>query len=264
MVEGEGSAFAHPELVEFFSHGRCRPEDLYPSERRFLPWLAARTGSVLDAGCAAGGFADIWRHFEPTVRYVGTDVSPPLVEAARRLRPEHRFDVADTVDGLPFSDRSFDTVQALGWLHWETRYEQALVELWRVAADRLFFDVRLRPSGSGTMVGEQRLAYAGEWDGETRTPYVALDMDEFLGLVAGLRVGRVLGYGYEGPLDGSVVGVPDPVCFATFVLERSGPADGEVPLVLEVPWEVDVSSTFVVTADLDGAMVGGDREGASR
>ena len=61
----------HPDLVEYYSAHRDKAEDLYPSEARFLPWLAGRTGDVLDVGCGAGGFADVWRHFNPGIRYGG-------------------------------------------------------------------------------------------------------------------------------------------------------------------------------------------------
>src|SRR5204862_434647 len=57
----------HPQLVDFYASHRSRPEDLYPSERRFLPWLAGQSDRVLDAGCGAGGFAGIWRHFNPVI-----------------------------------------------------------------------------------------------------------------------------------------------------------------------------------------------------
>jgi hypothetical protein len=30
----------HSQLVDFYTQARCRPDDLYDSERRFLSWLA--------------------------------------------------------------------------------------------------------------------------------------------------------------------------------------------------------------------------------
>ncbi len=112
----------HPDLVEYYSAHRDKAEDLYPSEARFLPWLAARTGDVLDVGCGAGGFADVWRHFNPGIRYAGIDTSGPLVASARERHPDLRFEQADCLDGLPLADGEAGVVAALGWLHWEAAW----------------------------------------------------------------------------------------------------------------------------------------------
>jgi SAM-dependent methyltransferase len=217
--------FEHAQLVDFFTENRCKPEDLYESERRFLPELARGAESVLDVGCAAAGFADIWRAFNPGVRYTGADVSVALVEAARRLHPDSEFLVADAAAGIPLPDRSADVVQALGWLHWERRYALALRELWRLTAHALFFDVRLH-EGAEDVVGAQAIAGGGT------TPYICASWPRFADLALSLQPARVRAYGYYGPPAESVSGMPEQVCFATFVLERG---DGPRTLDLELP-----------------------------
>ena len=42
------STFSDPGMLEFFSDSRRLPEDLYPSELKFLPWLASESKTVLD------------------------------------------------------------------------------------------------------------------------------------------------------------------------------------------------------------------------
>ena len=217
----------HPDLVEFYTGHRDGPDELYPSERRFIPWLAGESGSVLDVGCAAGGFAAIWRHWNRDLTYAGVDVSEPLVEAARRLHPDCRFEVADAACGLPFGDGEFDAVQALGWLHWEPRWERALGEMWRVCGGRLFFDVRLLIEPQR---GEQRLALSGEWDGETTVPYLCLEWEGFARSLLALEPGAILSQGYLGRPSDTVTGVQGEICFATFVLERD-PSSTHAPLV---------------------------------
>src|SRR6185437_9955748 len=81
----------------------------------------------------------------PLITYTGVDVSGPLVAAARRAHPEHEFLQADCADGVPLPHGYADIVSAMGWLHWETRYAQALAELWRLTARYAFFDLRLTP-----------------------------------------------------------------------------------------------------------------------
>ena len=223
----------HPDLVEFYTGHRDSPDELYPSERRFIPWLAEESRSLLDVGCAAGGFATIWRHWNPDLAYAGVDVSKPLVEAARRLHPDCRFEVADCAEGLPFADEEFDAVQALGWLHWEPRWARALSEMWRVAERRLFFDVRLLPEAQQ---GEQRLALSGEWDGETTVPYLCLAWQDFAQTLLSLEPGSILGQGYLGKPSDTVTGVQGEICFATFVLERD-PSRTDAPVVaVDLPY----------------------------
>lgn len=230
-----------PGLVTFYECHRNRPEHLYPSERRFLPWLAAQAGSVLDVGCATGGFSNVWRHFRPGLSYAGVDVSAPLLARARELHPDLPFLMANCADGLPLAEAHSDVVQALGWLHWEPRYATALVELWRVTRRWLFFDVRLVEGEDDLTSGTQRLSLVNgaAADAAHETPYICCAWPRLTRLLVGLQPATVLGYGYWGPPADSVQGVDRQVCFATFVLER-GPATGPAaPLVAALDLPLD-------------------------
>lgn len=234
----------HPDLVAFYRKHRNQPEDLYPSERRFLPWLAAQAESVLDVGCAAGGFAAIWLSYNAAVRYRGVDRSPALVAGAGELHPESSFLVGDCAEGLPLPDGSATVVQALGWLHWEPRYREALAELWRLAGRYAFFDVRLVDRDDDA-VGQQRLALVGEWDGATTTPYICLSWRRFAAELLSLGAARILGHGYFGSPADTVAGVEGNVCFATFVLEK-GDAAPAVCLDLPLAWPAGLRDTVTV------------------
>jgi SAM-dependent methyltransferase len=203
------------DLVPFFAERRNRPEDLYPSEARFLPNLAAGAQSVLDVGSATGGFVDIWRAYNPTLRYTGVDVSPALVTAAREAHPDVDFVVGDAAAGLPLPEASADVVAALGWLHWEPRWQAALAELWRLAGRSLFFDVRLH-DGTDDLVGAQAIP-GGE------VPYLCLAWPRFRDALLELGAGAIAGYGYTGAPSDTVKGMPETICFAAFVVERGTP-----------------------------------------
>jgi len=80
----------------------------------------ARLGSrevALDVGVGTGDVAfGLLDASDPSARVIGVDVSPLMLEAARRRaegRGERRFAaLLATVDGLPFADASFDRVVA--------------------------------------------------------------------------------------------------------------------------------------------------------
>lgn len=224
------NAGEHPlesaQLVEFFSGHRNRPEDLYPSEQRFLPELAAGAQTILDVGCAAGGFVDIWHAYNPALHYTGVDVSASLVAAARGLHPEESFLVGDCAEGLPLPDGAADLVAALGWLHWEPRYARALRELWRLTGRSLFFDVRLL-DGPEDVVGTQEIP-GGE------TPYLCLSWPRFAKLLDELAPGSIRACGYLGPPATTVQGMPEEICLAAFVLDRGEPP---LDLSLDLPLE---------------------------
>jgi SAM-dependent methyltransferase len=239
----------HPDLVEYYAAHRNRPEELYPSERRFLPWLAARAQSVLDVGCGAGGFLEVWRAYRPTLAYTGVDLSEPLIHAARANYTGQDFVQADCVDGLPLKDGFADVVAALGWLHWEQHYERALWELWRVTGRYLFFDLRLIDRAAVSASGTQRLALIGEWDGHTTVPYICASWPTVAELLEQLEPARILAHGYWGRPAGTVVGVDGEVCFATFVLERAHPGTRsrlEVALELPLDWPSTADSAVTV------------------
>jgi SAM-dependent methyltransferase len=227
-----------PKLVEFYSTHRCKPADLYPSERRFLPWLALNAISVLDVGCAVGGFSQIWKYYRHDIVYAGVDLSANLIKVAQSLYHDCEFSVANPVNGIPFPDITFDVVQALGWLFWEFKYEESLEEMWRITRRWLFFDVRLVSTEDDAQVGEQRMTYGDEWDGQSVTPYLTLSWFQIVRMMLKLNPKTIMGYGYMGKPSSDVVGIRDEICFGVFVLEKRDSQDIENTTVcVDLPWD---------------------------
>jgi SAM-dependent methyltransferase len=231
----------YPELVHFYTTHRCAPKDLYPSERRFLPWLADNVASVLDVGCAAGGFENIWKYYNSKIDYTGVDLSSILIEAAKELHPNSKFIRADPVVGIPLNDSGHDLVQALGWLFWEPKYKKALSELWRLTNRWLFLDIRLVDSPANAQTGEQHMEFGVDWDGETTTPYLTVAWPEFAKILLELKPASVFGFGYMGKPADNVVGVTNDVCFAVFAIERSVSNEEKLTdFCVQLPFEIPV------------------------
>ena len=141
-VVDEQRAWLSPESLDYYRRHRQTPDDLYPSERFFLPDVLRQVDSMLDVGCAAGGFSEIVRALNPRVRYVGVDISPAFVETARAEHPHAEFLPGD---GLHFStpEGSFDLVHSSGVLHLNLRFRDMIAAMWQQTRRFLLCDLRL-------------------------------------------------------------------------------------------------------------------------
>jgi SAM-dependent methyltransferase len=99
--------------------GRRGPEALAPLAAA-LDRLERPPATALDLGTGTGKGARLVAERFPDCQVVGVDLSPRMVEEARRLLPESlagrvRFDVADAA-ALPFPDGAFDLVLLLNMI----------------------------------------------------------------------------------------------------------------------------------------------------
>jgi SAM-dependent methyltransferase len=95
----------------------------------FRSLLPAPGRTTLDLGCGEGRFARALA--AEGHRVTGVDISPELVERARRADPDGTYDVADAED-LPFEDGSFDLVVAFNVLSCVADVGRAVAEIARV------------------------------------------------------------------------------------------------------------------------------------
>lgn len=228
----EQRVWASPDSLDFFARERCAPEDLYPSERVFLPGAVGRAATVLDVGCACGGFASIMRAFNAAIRYTGVDIVPEMLSRARDRHADDAFVVADG-GRLPFADRSFDLVHCSGTVHLNSDYPALIADMWRVANREALFDMRLTegPSQKGVF----RVDFAATGRGGV-LPYHVVNLEDARALIDALpdTPRRVRLSGYPHPASGNA-DLPEgtSVIMAFLLLERSAPAAG---------WEIRIGS----------------------
>jgi glycosyltransferase involved in cell wall biosynthesis/SAM-dependent methyltransferase len=94
------------------------------------------TSSVLEVGSGHGYLADLLRHHQPALRYVGVDISWEMCRLARSRHPGRRLVVGDAI-ALPFADRSVETVLDAATLMHVPDWRAALREEARVARSHL-------------------------------------------------------------------------------------------------------------------------------
>ena len=88
--------------------GRISDERLAPM-RVALDALIAPPASVLDLGTGTGRVARVVAERWPDAKVVGVDLSPGMIDEARRIGGRVHYDVADA-SALPYDDGAFDLV----------------------------------------------------------------------------------------------------------------------------------------------------------
>lgn len=113
--------------------------ELWPLGKRIIERVGVRPGErVLDVACGTGNAAI--RAAQAGGRVVGLDLTPELLEAARRRAAEAGVEVEwvqGDAEALPFANESFDVVVSILGVMFAPRHELAARELARV----------LRPGG---------------------------------------------------------------------------------------------------------------------
>jgi ubiquinone/menaquinone biosynthesis C-methylase UbiE len=219
--------------IRYYSSHRNSVADIYESEKFFLSKVLKPGDSILDIGCATGGFVNIFRQYEPTVSYTGVDISAEMIHQARILHPGIHFEVADG-DNLPFENNSFDIVFSSGALHMAPNWREMLAEAWRVAKKYFIFDVRLKtdpPTIEDIRQSFEKIAFSGRWDGKTIVPYIIIDVKMFKRTVDALRPAPSVQqiYGYYHRVSGMTVTPERQVCMTMCCLVKDS-ANGKKDL----------------------------------
>ena len=116
--------------------------------RRLVSFAAPSPGQrVLDVACGTGVVAREISEHVGQGHVVGLDLNPAMLEVARRLDPQIRWEQGDAA-GLPFKDGSFDLVVSQAALMFFPDRVAALREMGRVSAGDVVVQVPGRLSRS--------------------------------------------------------------------------------------------------------------------
>jgi SAM-dependent methyltransferase len=240
-LKGSPEYWSTKDSLEFYSVSRRKIEDLYDSEKVFLPRILKKGMKVLDVGCAAGGFYNIMKEIEPDIVYYGCDFAEALIRKAKKNYNQGNFIIADSVN-LPFIDDYFDLVNCAGTCHMISDYFNAIKQMYGVSRQFCIFDVRLTNEAIDFDMGScyQKLCFKNNsWDGISLSPYIVLNGKNFLRqLLNNLspKPKSVYATGYlKAPA--STVTVPlNKLCMTVFMIEK--PTDefkGRTEICLDMP-----------------------------
>jgi ubiquinone/menaquinone biosynthesis C-methylase UbiE len=238
MSDYSGS-WSNATALEFYKNSRNKRGDVYKSEGHFLSKIIKPGMSILDVGCAAGGFYEILKSYEKSIDYCGVDFSEEMIRHARDMHPEAKFFVSDG-GTLPFESKSFDLVISLGTLPMILHWKGVLRELWRITKKEVLCDLRVSINGESIADIKrsfQRVAFDGKWDGKSKSPYVVVSAKETMEAISMLEPSpsKVEIYGYTHPVAATASTPFKEVCMACFLLEKNSSGNKAMELVQDAP-----------------------------
>ena len=219
-------AWGLPRVLDFFEERRAATAEVYPSEWHFLEGRLREGVSVLDIGCAQGGFASIIGEHVSDFSYTGLDINAEMVRRARHRHPRHTFHHIPEGDYSVLGEARFDLVLVLGILHLHESWRDTISAAWKHAGECLIFDLREtdEPSIEDKSVSYMKMDFHGGGEEHARTtlPYNIINATEASNIVRELcrSAGRVLDYGYHHSVTGAAVTPARQVTAKVYCIER--------------------------------------------
>jgi len=223
----DAQSWGLPGVLDYFEHQRRSPSDVYPSESLFLDALLTEGLSILDVGCAMGGFAGIIGKKLQSFNYTGIDINPAMIARARERNPEREFLQVGETDFAALGERHFDLVLCLGILHLNERWEELIAASWARAARYLLLDLREThlPTLVDRSVSYFKMDFGSAADvahAQTTLPYNIINSGDALRILQERCTGngRITRYGYTHAIAGSAVSPIQEVMMSTYCIER--------------------------------------------
>jgi len=235
MSETDFKNWCSESVKKFYSENRSDPSRLYKSEKFFLEKINLRKRSILDIGCACGGFYNIFKKLYHEINYTGIDVSPELVEAAKVTYPEADFQVS-TPGRLEFESDKFDMVYSSGVFHLiESEWKNLFREAYRVSKDKVLIDFRVTIKKE--CVGRIQLDFygAGEKNYAVYTVLNIFDLMDYFHALSPKPL-KISAYGYMNKPSPMADIKIDEICMAFFLIEKGSGKNSKTAYNIELPF----------------------------
>lgn len=228
-------AWGLPRVLDFFAGHRNSAADVYPSEWFFLKDRLREGITVLDIGCAQGGFASVLKERLTAFEYTGIDINADMIARARALHPGAVFHHVREDDFSVLGSARFDLVLILGILHLHESWRNTIAAAWAHTHGSLILDLREieGPSIEDKARSWFRMDFngGGEDHGSVTLPYNIINAGEALAAVAGScpDAAGISHYGYRHPVSRAAVTPVDTVMATVWCIERR-PGNSAVPI----------------------------------
>lgn len=225
-AHGNASAWGFPGVLQFFAERRGTSAEVYPSEWFFLKDRLKEGVSVLDIGCAQGGFAAVIAEHVCDFHYVGADINADMLACARTRFPQHTFIQVREGDFSALGEESYDLVLVLGMLHLHETWRETLLAAWKRTKGTVIFDLR---EWEGATIEDKMHSYMtmdfaakDNTHHAMRIPYILLNAADALRTVRRICAGakRFSRYGYLHAPSSMAVTPAEWVMMNTWCAER--------------------------------------------
>jgi SAM-dependent methyltransferase len=217
-------------LPEYYETHRRTSTDIYASEWIYLKELLVEGASILDIGCATGGFASIIGEHVRAFSYTGIDISAEMIRRARARYPQHAFHCVPEGDVSILADATFDIVLCLGILHLTRGWRALIHDAWRHTRGALVLDLRetFRASIEDETRSYMKMDFTNtaEPAPSLRLPYQIINAAEALhAVVEGCPGhGQVRLHGHWNPVSPAASSPMTHVMMNTYCIQRAQPA----------------------------------------
>jgi SAM-dependent methyltransferase len=117
--------------------------DFFATDLYFLSRISRDVKSILDVACAAGSLIEVFKQYRYDAEYVGFDIAPENIAAAKELYPRQKFEVADAATYQP--GRKFDLVYCAGTMFHIPEYERVIGNMLSWSNRYVGFEVKFGP-----------------------------------------------------------------------------------------------------------------------
>ena len=199
-MSNNAESWNQPNVVSFFDSHRTTTSDVYPSEWFFLKDQLQEGMSILDIGCAQGGFAGIIREQLSKFSYTGVDISKAMITKASEKYPQHVFHHVNENDYSALSGK-YDMTLVLGMLHLHETWRDTIKVAWKHTKSVLILD--LRETFEKTIEDKVKSYFTMDINGSNGDysevlPYNVVNAGEALEIITSICTGleKISNYGY--------------------------------------------------------------------
>lgn len=136
------NSWSQKKIIKFISENRKNYNNLYLGEKLLLDQFFKKNFSVLDIGCAQGGFINILKQKNKKFSYLGVDYNEEMLTIAKKEHPKHRFINIKKNDYSNYINKKFDLVIVFGILHLNKEWKKIIKEAYKLSKKYLIFDLR--------------------------------------------------------------------------------------------------------------------------